>query len=261
MGIVVRFSDFDNYLDDLKSRGIDVKGTILDANVIITLTYSPKKFHTRIFKFVASKIINNDINLYTTVNTTQEYLEFYRRLLLTEGLRTALHSSSEINLPDKEREIIRRQSTILQKREQKDEIDPVFFDREIKKIRQSFYSRGEVGLEFWKYLCNEYLKRQLKLEYEVLGKLKINYLSSYSDEGKCFFHKGITWEGAMDICSGIGAGFSDSMILNALQCSSFPFSISLDTDMAFSVLGNSSLKDIVMPDGIIEKNEALSRIL
>ena len=120
---------------------------------------------------------------------------------------------------------------------------------------------GQTGLELWKSLCSEYLKRQLKVEYEALKELKINYLSSYRDEGKTFFHKKITWEGAMDICSGIGIGFSDSMILNALQCSSFPFSISLDTDMAFSVLGNSSLKDIVMPDGIIETNEALSELV
>ena len=85
MGRVVPFSDFDSCLDNLKNRSIDAKGTILDANVI------------------------NDIALYTTVSTTQEYLEFYRRLLLTEGLRTALHPSAEVNIPDKERETIRRQ--------------------------------------------------------------------------------------------------------------------------------------------------------
>jgi predicted nucleic acid-binding protein len=89
MGRVVRFSEFDEYLYNLKQNGTRVEGTILDANVIITLSYSPKKFHTRTYEFIKNKIQKNEIALYTTVNTTQEYLEFYRRLLLTEGLRTA----------------------------------------------------------------------------------------------------------------------------------------------------------------------------
>ena len=119
MGRVVAFSGFNSYLTSLKNKGIDVEGTILDANVIITLTYSAKKFHKRISEFIEKKIVDNGIALYTTVNTTQEYLEFYRRLLLTEGLKRALHTGSKINIPDKEREIIKKQSNILQKESKK----------------------------------------------------------------------------------------------------------------------------------------------
>ena len=48
-----------------------------------------------------------------------------------------------------------------------------------------------------------------------------------------------------------GAGFSDSMILNALQCSTLPFAVSLDSDLAYSVMANPSLKDVLMPDELI----------
>ncbi len=96
MGTVVRFSEIDSYLSNLKSKGERVDGTILDANIIITLSYSPKKFHTRVSDFIKNKILANNMNLYSTVNTTQEFLEFHRRLLLTEGLRTAIHPSSGI---------------------------------------------------------------------------------------------------------------------------------------------------------------------
>jgi len=64
--------------------------------------------------------------------------------------------------------------------------------------------------------------------------------------------KKITWENAISICSDIGAGFSDSMILNALQCTTLPFAISLDSDLAYSVMSNPSLKDVLMPDEVVE---------
>ena len=48
-----------------------------------------------------------------------------------------------------------------------------------------------------------------------------------------------------------GAGFSDSMILNALQCTTLPFAVSLDSDLAYSVMSNANLKDVIMTDEIV----------
>jgi hypothetical protein len=107
MGKVVRFSEFDNYFNDLVSKGIKAEGTILDANIIITLGHEPKKFHTRLDDFIKSKITARGIKLFTTVNTTQEFLEFYRRILLTEGLRTAIAPETKIKLPNNKRSVIR----------------------------------------------------------------------------------------------------------------------------------------------------------
>ena len=252
MGRVVRFSEFDEYFFNLKQNGTKVEGTILDANVIITLSYSPKKFHTRTYEFIKNKIQKNEIALYTTVNTTQEYLEFYRRLLLTEGLRTAIHPSSELDLPNKKKQAIRAQSSILHNREMHQGAEPIFNDREIKKIREAFLNSGNAGMELWKTLCSVYLRKPLELEYKSLEKLKITYLSMYNDEQKAIFDKKITWENAISICSDIGAGFSDSMILNALQCTSLPFAISLDSDLAYSAMANLSLKDVLMPDELVD---------
>jgi len=253
MGTVVRFSEFDSYLFNLKNKGERVEGTILDANIIITLSFSPKKFHTRVSEFIRNKILANNMNLYSTVNTTQEFLEFHRRLLLTEGLRTAIHPSSRIKLPNKKRSVIRAQSSILDAREKNNGSDPVFYDREIKKIRDVFCHSGPIGMKLWKTLCDIYLRKQLQLEYKALQKLNVNYLSSYKTEMEDLFHQNITWESAIDICTDVGVGFSDAMILNALQSTHLPFSISLDMDIADAVRGKSSLKDVVMPDELVDK--------
>lgn len=252
MGKVVRFSEFDQYLAELKSNGVTVDGTILDANVIITLSFSPKKYHTRTYEFIKRKIEKNGIALYTTVNTTQEYLEFHRRLLLTEGLRTAIHPSSVFDLPNKKKQAIRAQPTILHNRETHQGADAIFNDREIKKIREVFFNSGNAGMELWKGLCDLYLRKPLEMEYKALDKLRINYLSMYNDDQKELFSKKITWEEAISICSDVGAGFSDAMILNALQCTNLLFLISLDSDLAYSVMGNPVTKDVIMPDELVD---------
>lgn len=252
MGKVVRFSEFDNYLSDLRMEGVVIEGTILDANVIITLNYEPKRFHTRTFEFIKNKIEKESILLFTTVNTTQEYLDFYRRLLLTEGLRTSIHPSAGLDLPNKKKQAIRTQSSILHNRESNQGAEPVFNDREIKKIREVFFQSGPSGMKLWRAMCELYLKSQLTIEFKALEKLNITYLSMYNDDQKEIFAKKITWEEAIGICSDIGAGFSDSMILNALQCTTLPFAISLDSDLAYSVMANSNLKDVIMPDELVD---------
>ena len=84
MGQVIQFSKFDDYLHELQKRIPPVEGAILDTNVINTLSHRKRKFYRPISNFIKHKIVKNDIQLYTTVNTSQEYLDFYRRLLITK---------------------------------------------------------------------------------------------------------------------------------------------------------------------------------
>jgi len=261
MGKVIRFSKFSNYIKELNELGGCPAGTILDANVIITLSYSPKKYHTRTLDFLNKEIYARDIKCYTTVNTTSEYLEFHRRLLMTEGLRDSIDSDSKSNLPNKKKQLIRLQSGILANREKNNKADPVFFDREIKKIREGFYESGVVGKNLWKELCDFSLMKKLQEEYENLENLGVKYISPNDKDQKEFFIKEMTWAGAVKICAETCAGFSDSMILNALESTSFQFAVSLDSDIAFAVLSNSTMKDVVMPDDLIDSSEALSALV
>lgn len=261
MGKVIRFSKFSKYIKELNDSGIFPSGTILDANLIITLSYSPKKYHTRTLEFLNKEIYSRDIQCYTTVNTTSEYLEFYRRLLMTEGLRDAIDSASKWDLPNKKKQLIRTQSTLLNNREKNNKADPVFYDREIKKIREGFYETGDVGKKTWVRLCDIFLVGKLQKEYENLAKMGVSYISPNDKSQSEFFQKEMTWENAINICSETCAGFSDTMILNALESTTFPFAVSLDSDIAFAVLSNSTMKDVVMPDDLIDSSDALRKLI
>ena len=48
-------------------------------------------------------------------------------------------------------------------------------------------------------------------------------------------------------------GLADAMIINAFQCSRFPFIISSDFDIGYAVLASKELKDVVMPDSVAKK--------
>ncbi len=261
MGRVVKFSEFEDYYTAIQSYEGPMLGTILDANILIALSYTPKKFHTRVVEFLGKQIYPKDIPCFTTVNTTTEFLEFYRRLLMTEGLRDSIDEFSKIVLSNKKKKTIRYYSQKLKQREITQGADPVFYDREIKSIREKFCSSGRDGLDLWNTLCNTFLYPRFYKEYQNLQKLNVEYLSSYKDEQKHLFSQEIKWENAIGICATTCVGFSDAMILNALQASKFQFAISLDSDIAYAVLSDPSLKDVVMPDDLISENNELQKLV
>jgi hypothetical protein len=260
VGKVVRFSNFNEYYKQLPISDESELGTILDANVLIALSYDPKKYHSRIHEFLRDQIYSINIKCFTTVNTTMEYLEFHRRLLMTEGLRDAIDQYSKLNLSNKKKQAIRARSSILATREKHHGSDPVFYDREIKAIRAAFAKSGMAGLGLWKGLSEEFVGEALQEEYKNLNSLNVDYVSINSKAKEAYFHKDLKWEEAIEICSTTCAGFSDAMILNALMCTKFHFAISLDSDMAFATLADDSLKDVVMPDELLDNDEVLCKL-
>ena len=95
MGRVIAFSEFSSYLNDL-SKGTSefVRGTILDTNILISLTYEIKSDNDAVIDFVDA-LDDHGIELFTTVNTRSEYLDFNRRMTMTERLRGMLVESSK----------------------------------------------------------------------------------------------------------------------------------------------------------------------
>ena len=261
MGKVVRFSEFGDYYVGLKNQEGPALGTVLDTNVIIALGRSLEKFHTHILEFFDNQIYSRKIPCFTTVNITSEFLEFHRRLLITKGLQDAINEFSDAKFSNKQKEIIRRYSAKLKKRESDKQAGPTFYDTEIKNIRKIFCNSGKKGLDFWNSLCDVFLRPRLYEEYNNLKELKVKYLSIHEEGQKHFFSHKIEWEGAINICAKSCTGFSDSMILNALQATKFPFVISLDSDIAYAVLSDPFLKDVVMPDDLISKNSELQKLI
>jgi hypothetical protein len=180
-------------------------------------------------------------------------LDFYRRFIMTQNLRDAVDIYSSFKLTANAKTQIQYQSGQLRRREQSHGSDPVFNDTQIKAIKSAFsagYFSGNTG---WLSLCNSVLADQLEVAETALSDYGVEYISQHELSQKDFFQKKIDWPDARKIAEHTCLGLSDAMILNAFQCSHFPFIVSSDFDIGYAVLASKELKDVVMPDSVAKK--------
>lgn len=255
MGQIISFSEFSDYYRKLERKEEFVKGAIFDTNILIGLTYEVKNSHDELVKFFEENIApiqENGFRLFTTVTTRSEYLDFYRRLIMTEHLRDAVDGKTSTKLPSEAKSKIQYQSGLLKKREQGGS-DPVFSDTQIKEIKSKFSAGRFSGHDGWLALCEQTLKNRLDEVESELKSLGIEYISQHEQTQKSLFSKYIDWPEAKRISEATCLGLSDAMILNAFQCSRFPFVVSADFDIGYAVLASENTKDVVMPDDVAEK--------
>lgn len=254
MGQVIPFSEFASYFAAIRLDKA-VQGTILDTNILISLTYEVKSNHEEVMAFLMDHLApmrDGGFRLFTTVNTRSEFLDFNRRLLMTENLRDAIEDKSSWKIPAKAKTQIQYQSGQLKRRETQGG-DPVFNDTQIKAIKSAFSAGKFSGNASWLTLCEDFLSGQLEFAETNLANMGVEYISQHEESQKEFFHTKIDWPGAKWIAEATCLGLSDAMIINAFQCSRFPFLVSTDFDIGYAVLASKGLKDVVMPDSVAKK--------
>ena len=255
MGRVIPFTEFRSYLASIRSDGSVTRGTILDTNILISLTYEMKSNHEEVMAFLTECIAperDRGFRLFTTVNTRSEFLDFNRRLLMTENLRDVIDEESIWKIPAKAKAQIQYQSGQLKRREQQGS-DPVFNDTQIKAIKSTFSADRFSGNAGWLALCEDFLDGQLDFAEKSLADLGVEYISQHVPTQQEFFHAKIDWPDAKRIAEATCLGLSDAMIINAFQCSRFPFIVSSDFDIGYAVLASKKVKDVVMPDSVAKK--------
>ncbi len=189
------------------------------------------------------------IPYYTTVTTRSEYLDFHRRLRLTEHLIEATEPGTPWKLASRTHAEIKTKLGLLRARvARKPGSDPVFSDSDIKDIKRASSAGISSGQHGWLALCEDTLDGWLAKMEELLVEFGVRYISQHEETQKPLFSKKIDWPEARCISEKTGLGLSDSMILNALKCSRFSFVISADFDIGYAALSDPKMKDVVMPD-------------
>ncbi len=256
MGKLISFSDFPSYYKDLKNSAKNANGTILDTNILVSLTYEIKANYDEITNFLDEQIYANDIQCYTNVITTAEFINIFRRILLTENLADAVDESSSWKLSKASKTLIKTKYHYYKKMQETQGKDLIFSEGDLKKIRDTFSGVPHSGKDPWPELTKVFLGSSLKQAYLAYEGLGIKYISPNSPEQKHLFSEPLEFEDAIKISSSSGLAMFDSMILNALKSSTFSFAITADTDLAYATLVDDNIKDIVAPDSIVEKMKA-----
>ncbi len=247
MGRVITFSEFRAYSKSLPADC--VRGTILDTNILIALTYEAKPSHEKTWKFL-DDLFELGFSLFTTVNTRAEYLDFQRRLIMTENLLDSIDEHSNWKISTLARTQIQAQSGLVIRAKKNQGSDPVFSDRQLKKIKSAFSAGMHSGQVGWLKLCRSFLKDRLLAAENELTSFNIGYISQHDPKQKDYFQNMIDWPEARRLAEESCVGVADAMIINASQCTKFPFLVSADFDIGYAALASSDIKDVVMPDSV-----------
>ena len=232
MGAVVPFSDLPDYLKRIeKAESRPIKATILDTNVLITAAYEVRDEHGDVTRMLDT-LVSNGYRLFATVNTKAEFLEFQRRLILTENLLDSIDENSKVKLPKSARaRILSLKGTVSSATASDPEKDFIFSDPQLKKIKKEFSAGDHSGQSGWLELCRLFLAGRIRSAESELADRGIEYISQHESSQKDLFHARIDRPLAVLLSEKTGVSFSDSMILNAFQWSRCPFIVSMDFDV------------------------------
>lgn len=249
---------------------------IVDANVIIACRDKNHKDRKTIQEFYAElDKVTSKKTLFTTVTTKAEFLEYYRRKLITEGI-LELYKKNKVNkiISDKVKQEIEnqvrlrnsRQNREVEKQEKKEKIlesmdvdttemaleefsiDANYFkDAEIKAIKKSFRARDVEPETGWIKFCELVLLDKLHSLEKLLDEL-CHYLTTRDPEAKKYFLKDdVEWRAATQICGETGMGYSDAMILNMANHTSIVHILTLDFDMVYGGHFSANGKVLLTP--------------
>jgi len=260
-------------------KKVDGKKTvelIVDANVIIASRDKKHRDYKVIQEFYDSlDELSSTLTLFTTVTTKSEFLEYYRRKTLTEGI-LALYNANRNKkvISDRVKAIIEnqirarnfRQKQEVQKQEKVEQIleahdidtteldieefsiDANYFkDSELKEIKKAFRARNVDNEGGWISFCNKVLVNRLHALEGELDQL-CHYLTTRDKESLKYFTKtDVEWRAATQICGESGMGYSDAMILNMANHTSIEHILTLDFDMVYGGHFSSPSKTIITP--------------
>lgn len=247
MGKAVPFSEIESYLKSIDAADAH-KGTILDTNVLISANYDIRYSHAQVIE-VLDVLNKTGYRTFATVNTRSEYLEFQRRLALTENLLDIVDEFSKVKIPKNAKARIQTLKGSLRTSVIADpEKDEVFNESQLKKIKKEFSAGPHSGQRGWLEVCELFLKNKIKWEDQALIDRGVEYVSPHEPSQAALFNQSLGWPTAIGICEQTGTSFSDSMILNALKSSKLFFVVTLDFDIGYAALSDPNMKDVVVPD-------------
>lgn len=249
MGNVIPYSDVDMFFRSISNP----KGCLIDTNFLISLTEENHKFHEDSV-FIYEKLTQYQIPAYITVSVRTEFVDYQRRIKMTETLMDMLSPTSKWKASEAIKRVLRSNRGWIDNQAAKDDL-PVLSDSRLKEIKQAFLPKTQSGQIGWVEFCKEHLSGQLlKMWQQVEDALGINYVELRASESQKFLENDLNWKTMYTLSEETCLGSNDAMILNVLNSSIFPFVVSSDYDMAYGILMSGESKSILVPDSLYNRH-------
>ena len=163
-------------------------GCIIDSNILIAATYDLHPFNEECLGLF-EELAKYRVPVFTTVTVRTEYLDFVRRLTITEKLMDILSESQRYNLSERVRVELRRHKTWIDIEASKGNV-PVLPDNRIKDCKQVFDPKIHSGKLGWLSFCDSFLNGVLLRHWtKIEDELGINYLKLRGSDSYQFLQK------------------------------------------------------------------------
>lgn len=227
----------------LNQNPLSKEGCIADTNILFAADYDLHSQNTVAIE-ICRLLYRNSIPIFTNVIVRSELLNLKRRVLVTEGLLTALklgRSSLPLPLRNKLASLETKVNSHI-----KNKTHYFLHDKEIKSFRDDFESL--VGPGAWVDFCKLFLNTKLHREWALqLQNRKVQYLTKESK----ILNKKLEWEDMINLVEDTAISANDALIVNLFLCSDLQLLITTDKDVVFSVSRLNTDKVLVCPDNLI----------
>lgn len=245
MGQTLPFSEIDSFV----SHADALQGCIADTSFLIAISDIEHDFHEDA-QFLFERLVHHEIPIFATVTTRSEFIDFHRRVILTESLMDMLAHASKWKISASLREVLRSQKGWIDNQARAGS-DPYLTDIRIKICKRSFLPKTQSGQIGWVELCREYLSGRLQAAWDsIANALSLNYIDMRADDSSALFERELKWEEMYRLSEATGMGSSDAMILNLLDSSVLKFVVTSDFDLAYGTILSTQNKTALVPDTI-----------
>ncbi len=239
------FSEIDIFLKEIPAP----VGCLADTNFLIAVSDKDHSFHGDA-QFFYEKLVEYQIAISVSVSARAEFVDYKRRVQVTETLVGMLAPSSKWKISAVVREVLSKHYGWL-KNQLKEGEDVHFSDARIKDCKQAFTAKNHSGQIGWMSFCQEYLNGYLVNAWDLLvERLSLNYIDMRASDTSQFFRKELNWGAMYRLSEETALGSQDAMILNILDSSVFPFVVTSDFDLAYGVLASTADKVAFVPDNL-----------
>ncbi len=245
MGQALPFSEIDSFV----SLAQPSRGCIADTSFLIAVSDKEHDFHEDA-QFLFERLVHHQIPIFATVTTRSEFIDFHRRVIVTETLMDMLAPVCKWRISTSVREVLRSQKGWIDNQARTGN-DPYLTDVRIKMCKRSFLPKTQSGQIGWVELCREYLSGRLQLAWDsIAGALSLNYIDMRDSDSSALFERELKWEEMYRLSEATALGSSDAMILNLLDSSILKFIVTSDFDLAYGAILSTQDKTALVPDSV-----------
>lgn len=245
MGRPIPFSDADFSVSAVAPYR---RACLVDTNFLIALAYEPHKFHEEAQGFF--EILGREkVAVYISLSTRSEFLDFERRVIVTEQMLGMLADNSTWKITRETRQKLHAQKTWVDQQAGRSDL-PVLTDGRIKEVKKLFSPMKASGHDGWLDFCNYYLTGLLDRWEKAADAWGLNYVGTRETENSDLFQKKVRWENLYTLSAKTCLGSFDAMLLNMFLSSNFRWMVSLDYDLAYGMMAESDSRSVLIPDSL-----------